>query len=149
MSSVANPNFETGQKGSGCFGEEKSVTRLATRRFVPISSRMTDHKPIRTSKAALRFRRLLERIERAIPKPLLGLWAGLRTPGAALIRLPIALFLVVGGVLSFLPVLGIWMLPLGLLLLALDVPILRGPLADTVIRVRRLWRWWQIKRNRR
>ena len=32
-----------------------------------------------------------------------------------------------GGVFSFLPVLGLWMLPLGLLLLAHDVPFLRKP----------------------
>ena len=34
--------------------------------------------------------------------------------------------IVVGGVLSILPVLGIWMLPLGLALLAEDIPALRS-----------------------
>jgi len=33
--------------------------------------------------------------------------------------------LIPGGLLGFLPVLGLWMLPLGLLLLSIDVPILR------------------------
>jgi hypothetical protein len=33
----------------------------------------------------------------------------------------------VGGFFWFLPVLGLWMLPLGLLLLAYDVPFLRKP----------------------
>ncbi|WP_308719283.1 hypothetical protein [Komagataeibacter xylinus] len=33
--------------------------------------------------------------------------------------------LIVGGVFSFLPVLGLWMLPLGIILLAEDVPFLR------------------------
>ena len=101
---------------------------------------MTDPNPQDMSKPAQRFRRLLARIERSIPKPLAGLWAGLRTPGAALLRLPLAILLVIGGIFSFLPVLGIWMLPLGLLLLALDVPILRGPLADGFVRFRQLWR---------
>jgi len=42
---------------------------------------------------------------------------------------PLAVALVVGGLASFLPVLGICMLPLGLALLAIDMPFLRGPLA--------------------
>jgi hypothetical protein len=40
-------------------------------------------------------------------------------------RIPAGILLVIGGVFSILPVLGIWMLPLGLILLAEDVPILR------------------------
>jgi hypothetical protein len=49
----------------------------------------------------------------------------LRAPGARWLRLPAGLLLIVGGLFSFLPVLGIWMLPLGLLLLAEDVPAVR------------------------
>jgi hypothetical protein len=44
-------------------------------------------------------------------------------------RAPLALGLIIGGVLGFLPVLGFWMLPLGLALLAVDLPFLRHPLA--------------------
>ena len=44
-------------------------------------------------------------------------------------RIPVAIVLVLGGFLSFLPVLGIWMLPLGLVLIAQDVPFLRAPMA--------------------
>ena len=53
------------------------------------------------------------------------------------VRFPVALLLIAGGVFSFLPVLGIWMLPLGLLLLAVDLPVLRGPISVLVIRGRR------------
>jgi hypothetical protein len=42
-------------------------------------------------------------------------------------------FFVVGGLASFLPVLGIWMLPLGLLLIAYDVPFLREPVGRFTI----------------
>lgn len=52
-------------------------------------------------------------------------------------RLPLALLLIAGGVLSFLPVLGVWMLPLGFLLLAVDVPPLRPSVATATIRARR------------
>ncbi|WP_238382532.1 hypothetical protein [Tabrizicola thermarum] len=58
------------------------------------------------------------------------------------IRFPVALALIAGGVFSFLPILGIWMLPLGLLLLAVDLPILRGPISALVIRGRHTARRW-------
>lgn len=47
-------------------------------------------------------------------------------PSSRWVRIPSGALLVVGGVLSFLPVLGVWMLPLGLALLAEDVPALRA-----------------------
>lgn len=47
-------------------------------------------------------------------------------PSSRWVRIPSGALLVVGGVFSFLPVLGIWMLPLGLALLAEDVPPLRS-----------------------
>ncbi|MBW7967825.1 hypothetical protein [Bradyrhizobium sp. BR 10289] len=47
-------------------------------------------------------------------------------PSSRWVRIPSGALLIVGGVFSFLPVLGIWMLPLGLALLAEDVPALRA-----------------------
>ncbi|HJL65496.1 MAG: hypothetical protein QF586_03250 [Arenicellales bacterium] len=38
------------------------------------------------------------------------------------VRVPVALSLILGGILGFLPVLGFWMIPLGLILLAVDFP---------------------------
>jgi len=40
-------------------------------------------------------------------------------------RIPVAILLIGGGFLGMLPVLGFWMLPLGFLLLAEDLPIVR------------------------
>ena len=51
-----------------------------------------------------------------------------RKPSAFWVRVPLALALMAGGVLGFLPILGFWMMPLGLALIAIDVPILRHPL---------------------
>jgi hypothetical protein len=62
---------------------------------------------------------------------------------ARLIRVPAAFLMIIGGLLSFLPVLGLWMLPIGLMLLAVDVPALRPRVSAAVIRSRRrlaLWR---------
>ena len=44
-------------------------------------------------------------------------------------RVPAGVALAGGGVLSVLPGLGLWMLPVGLALLAHDVPVMRPPLA--------------------
>ena len=63
----------------------------------------------------------------------------LRKPSSIYARIPIAILLVAGGFFSFLPVLGLWMLPLGLLLFAQDVPFLQGPLARLLAWVERKW----------
>jgi hypothetical protein len=64
-------------------------------------------------------------------------WAGrnfdrLRRPRAIWVRVPAGIALTGGGVLGFLPVLGVWMLPIGLALLAHDVPPMRRPLAHVL-----------------
>ena len=46
-----------------------------------------------------------------------------------LVRIPAGIGLIAGGIFSFLPLLGAWMLPLGLLLLAADFPVLQRPMA--------------------
>lgn len=53
----------------------------------------------------------------------------LRHPRAVWVRVPAGIALTGGGVLSVLPGLGLWMLPIGLALLAHDVPPMRKPLA--------------------
>ncbi len=45
------------------------------------------------------------------------------------VRVPPALLIFLLGFVGFLPVLGFWMIPLGLVLLAQDIPFLRPPLA--------------------
>ena len=56
---------------------------------------------------------------------------------------------IVGGMLGFLPILGFWMVPLGVLLLALDIPPLRRPTAELMIRAERRWSEWRRKRRDR
>ncbi len=46
-------------------------------------------------------------------------------PASRLARLAIGTALVIGGLLGFLPILGFWMLPLGLIILSIDVPVVR------------------------
>jgi len=53
----------------------------------------------------------------------LRLWLEkLRHPRRRWLRLPIGVALVLGGLVGFLPVVGYWMIPLGLSLLAVDFP---------------------------
>ena len=63
----------------------------------------------------------------------------MRQPSSRLVRIPLALLLILGGVFSFLPVLGLWMLPLGLLLFAQDVPPLQKPMALGLGWIERKW----------
>ena len=81
-----------------------------------------------------RFSRQIARLQRAMPR--LG---AMLAPGSRL-RMPAALAMILGGMLGFLPVLGFWMLPLGLLLLAVDLPALRPVAGMVVIRFRQLGR---------
>ncbi len=85
------------------------------------------------------FDALLHRFEDRLPDWIARKSRFLREPQARLVRLPTAGLLVVGGVFSFLPVLGIWMLPLGLLLLAVDFPALQPPLARMLRWLDRKW----------
>ena len=49
----------------------------------------------------------------------------LRRPSVRWVRIPVGLLLILGSVFSILPIFGLWMLPLGLVLLAEDVKPLR------------------------
>ena len=46
-------------------------------------------------------------------------------PQSKAVRIGIGILLVIGGFIGFLPVLGFWMIPLGLLVLSIDLPIVR------------------------
>ena len=58
-----------------------------------------------------------------------ALWADHHLPFG--VRTALGLLAMAGGVLGFLPILGFWMFPLGIVLVALDIPPLR----------RRVLRW--------
>jgi hypothetical protein len=88
--------------------------------------------------------RYYEAIESRVPSRVARLLRWLRKPSSFLVRALVAIALVVGGVFSFLPILGLWMLPLGLLLIAQDVPLLQKPLLSAL-----RWidsRWERLRR---
>lgn len=98
------------------------------------------------------LREAFKRLEDEMPERAVGVLRKLRHPDARWVRIPIGLFFIIGGVFSFLPVLGVWMLPLGLLLLAYDVPFLRKPMGYFTIWCLDRWaaarRWLARKRGR-
>jgi len=73
---------------------------------------------------ALRERRMMKLVGR-LPGWLSRRVHWLLEPSRRWVRIPAGVVFMIGGVLSFLPVLGLWMLPLGFLLLAEDVPLFR------------------------
>ncbi|MBE0412091.1 hypothetical protein [Yoonia sp.] len=79
-----------------------------------------------------RFERQFHRMSKLVP----GM-AQIRSPGWMIVRVTLALVFILGGLMAILPVFGLWMIPLGLLLLAVDVPMLQGPIASLIIRGRR------------
>ncbi len=54
------------------------------------------------------------------------------------LRYPLAALLIAGGFLGFLPVLGFWMIPLGLVLLFEDIPGIKWPVLRLWARLRRI-----------
>ncbi len=74
------------------------------------------------------IRRQIERL----PPRIAARMARLRQ-ASPLLRLPLGILLVLGGLAWFLPVVGFWMLPLGFVLLADQLPIARRLLAGAAM----------------
>ncbi len=94
-------------------------------------------------KEETRLNRRFDQIEQRAPGKLGRVFAALRRPSMAFVRIPLGVILVIGGVFSILPFLGLWMLPIGLLLLAIDLPFLRGPINRVALWVERKWNVWR------
>lgn len=80
-------------------------------------------------------------IERSVPTKVGTFIRWLREPSKLWSRIIVAGVLILGGIFSFLPLFGLWMLPLGLLLIAQDMPILQKPLLAML-------RWIEMKWKR-
>jgi hypothetical protein len=94
-----------------------------------------------------------DELERVAPSRLSRLIARLRKREARLVRIPLGVLCIIGSFLWFLPVLGLWFLPLGLLLIAQDVRFLRRPVGGLTLYLLDRWahlrRWWARRRRRK
>ena len=90
----------------------------------------------------------VERLSGKLPDRLHKAIDWLREPSRFWLRLAAAILFILGGVFSILPILGLWMLPLGLALLSEDIPGLKVPLERAARWIERTWndlaaRWRQ------
>jgi hypothetical protein len=95
------------------------------------------------------FDRYCERVEDSLPNWSSRFLRWLRQPSSRSARILVSALLVIGGLFSFLPVLGLWMLPLGLIIIAQDLPFLKAPLVGAFQRVEAGWDHWQHWRKLR
>lgn len=68
----------------------------------------------------------LQKLLTKLPENLAALIRQWRGMEARWKRIPVAFLFLIGSLFFWLPILGVWMLPLGLLLLAEDIPVLRS-----------------------
>lgn len=90
-------------------------------------------------------------LERETPDRVAGAIRWLSDPKSKLVRLPTGLALIAGGFFGFLPILGFEFIPIGLLLVAQDIPFLRKPVGQLTLWLGHKWvalrRWRQQKRS--
>ena len=67
----------------------------------------------------------------------------IRVPRQKWLRILLGVSLVLGGLLGFLPIVGFWMLPLGLFVLSIDMPIVRR----FTRRVGHKWAQWRQSKS--
>ena len=95
----------------------------------------------------------LEGLQQEVPDPVCRALRWLTAPESRWIRIPLGLLCIAASALWFLPVVGIELLPLGLLLIAQDVPFLRRPVGRMTLKLEFLWRrlkaWYLAGRRRR
>jgi hypothetical protein len=89
------------------------------------TNRVAPAPPPTADAADQRHEHRLERLIDRLPRRLQATTRWLRRPSSRWLRIPAGILLIGGGLLSILPLFGLWMLPLGLVLLAEDVPLLR------------------------
>ena len=94
-----------------------------------------------------RLDRQFDRLEGILPKLVGRFLRRLREPSSRWVRIPVGIVLIVAGVFGFLPILGLWMIPLGLLLIAQDVPFLRRPIGRALVWADCKWEAWTRRRR--
>ena len=65
----------------------------------------------------------------------------IRLPQSRPLRIALGVILILAGFVGFLPILGFWMIPLGLMVLSVDLPLARRLRRRTTV-------WWGRRYNR-
>ncbi|UTW60487.1 hypothetical protein KFE96_12550 [Kordiimonas sp. SCSIO 12603] len=67
-------------------------------------------------------------------------------PASRIGRIIVGVLCILGGFLGFLPVLGFWMIPVGLIILSVDFPFVRRFRRKQEVK---LGRWWQERKKKK
>jgi len=93
-----------------------------------------------------------DRLENLLPPKAARVLRWLHHPSSRWVRIPLGVVFIAASFFWFLPVLGLHMLPIGLLLIAQDVPFLRIPMGHLMLALLdgfdKLKRWWKKRRNK-
>jgi hypothetical protein len=81
----------------------------------------------------------LERFQSRLPAWASGAIGWLWQPRFHWVRLPLGIVLILAGIVGFLPILGFWMIPLGLIVMAKDIPPLQPALVRGLDWIERKW----------
>ena len=100
-----------------------------TRRTDPDSGRSSDEL----------LEQAFDKLEQQTPARLSRILHWLRDPRSRKFRIPLGILFILASFFWFLPVLGVEFLPIGLLLIAQDVPFLRRPVARMMLWLERTW----------
>ena len=91
----------------------------------------------------------VDRLSAKMPDGLRRAFDWLREPSRLWLRVSAAILFILGGIFSILPVLGLWMLPLGLALLSEDLPGMKPSLERSARWLAAKWErvvaWWRRK----
>jgi hypothetical protein len=90
----------------------------------------------------------LQALEKEAPDRITRIIRWLRNPHSRWIRLPLGILCIVASFFWFLPVVGIEFFPIGLLLIAMDVPFLRRPAAKLLFWLEGKWQTLRARRKR-
>ena len=81
-----------------------------------------------------------DELERQTPDRVTRAIRWLRDPQSRKVRIPLGILFIVASFFWFLPVIGLELLPIGLMLIAQDVPLLRKPVGRMMLWLERKWR---------
>jgi hypothetical protein len=93
--------------------------------------------------------RAFDELEQQAPDRLTNVIRWLRDPKSRWVRLPLGILCIIASFFWFLPVIGIEFLPIGLLLIAQDVPFLQRPVGRFTLWLEHKWSVFRRRLERR
>jgi len=90
-----------------------------------IMSDQSKNLPVSQPRTVNDYEAQMQALIRKLPEWMQKTLSWLRKPERKWVRIPAGILFMLGGCMAFLPVLGVWMVPVGILLLSEDIPFFR------------------------